>query len=100
MFIVFGTPRSGTTLLASSLAQNDSIVVPDETDFIVPLAFICDRIKNPDHGRRMALELVVNSERFPGSIGQYVSPAGLEEAIMQSKYSFLEITQRNFGSRR
>ncbi|QHW31542.1 sulfotransferase [Paenibacillus rhizovicinus] len=35
MFIIFGSPRSGTTLLSSVLDAHDDIVVPDETDFIV-----------------------------------------------------------------
>ena len=38
MFIIFGSPRSGTTLLASSLDQNDQLVVLDESDFIIPMA--------------------------------------------------------------
>jgi hypothetical protein len=37
MFFIFGNPRSGTTLLCASLELNDKIVVPDETDIVVPL---------------------------------------------------------------
>jgi hypothetical protein len=44
MLFVFGSPRSGTTLLAQILNSHPEIVVPHETDFIIPFVFVFDRI--------------------------------------------------------
>jgi len=51
MFVVFGSPRSGTTLLAATLNQNDNIIIPDETDFIIPLAFLLKTVKDEEKGK-------------------------------------------------
>ncbi len=34
MFFVFGSPRSGTTLMAQCLSSHTDIIIPHETDFI------------------------------------------------------------------
>ena len=66
MFIIFGAPRSGTTLLSSSLNLNDSIVIPHETDFIVPLSFVCRSVKDKAHE---ALETFGYEKRpWPGAL--------------------------------
>ena len=44
MFIILGSPRSGTTLLASMLNLHADILVLDQTDFIVPWALASERI--------------------------------------------------------
>jgi hypothetical protein len=60
-FFIFGSPRSGTTLLCASLELNDKIVVPDETDFVVPMGFIFDRVKDVAVGRDLIASLIVSS---------------------------------------
>jgi len=72
MFIIFGSPRSGTTLLASSLDQNDQLVVLDESDFIIPMAFILDRVKNERVGRRLIAEVIAQTQRFPDTLGRFL----------------------------
>jgi len=93
MFIVFGTPRSGTTLIASSLDQNDEIVVPDETDFIVPMAFIVDRVKTATEGRRLIADLVANTERFERTIGRYLQRAEIAEVLAGVEYTLPAMLQ-------
>jgi len=97
MFIIFGTPRSGTTLLASSLDQNDQIVVPDETDFIIPMAFVFDRVKDPAQGRRLMAELIVQTERFPKTLGQYLTPSDVIESLATCEYSLPAILEAIYG---
>lgn len=46
MFIILGSPRSGTTLLASILNLHSDILVLDQTDFIVPWALASERVIN------------------------------------------------------
>ena len=87
MFFIFGSPRSGTTLLSSILNLHPEVVVPDETDFIVPVAFICDRVKNPESGRRLIAELITSSERYAISIGEYLPPHDVEHIVRTSHYS-------------
>lgn len=73
MFLVLGQPRSGTTLVAQCLSAHPDLVVPDETDVVVPLAFLVDRIEDPDLGRELAAQLVANSRRFEASLGAFLT---------------------------
>jgi hypothetical protein len=81
MFFIFGSPRSGTTLLAQCLNAHTGIVVPDETDFIIPLAFIFDRLPDPAIRRSVLKQTIVGSARFSASIGEYLAPAQVEAII-------------------
>jgi hypothetical protein len=87
MFFVFGSPRSGTTLLSSSLNLHPDIVVPEETDLIIPLAFLFDRIEDPQLGKRLMEQLIVSSKAFPSSIGRYLSRDDVTSCIQDAKYS-------------
>lgn len=87
MFIIFASPRSGTTLLASTLHLHDAIVVPDETDFIVPTAFIVDRVKDPAIGKPLLQTLIPSTARFARSLGEYLSEADVHDAIAAADYS-------------
>lgn len=86
MFFVFGSPRSGTTLLTSILNLHTKIVIPDETDFIVPLAFICDRVADAEIGRRLAADLITSTERYPISIGEYLAPDDIANIVQTAPY--------------
>lgn len=87
MFLIFGSPRSGTTLLKEALCQNPGITIPHETDFIIPLAFLVDRIKNPEVGRRLISQMIVSTNAFSPSIGRFLSPNEVEEIVNRSPYS-------------
>ena len=88
MFFIFGTPRSGTSLLASTLNLNDQIIIPDEdaTDFIVPVAYIFDRVKNPSYGKKLIAGLISSTDGFDFSIGKYLSKNEISRAIRNSDY--------------
>jgi hypothetical protein len=86
MFHVFGTARSGTTLLARTLNAHSAIVVPHETDFLVPLAFLHDRIRDPELGRRLIADMATGSAAFADSLGDYLSAAEVREAIASADY--------------
>src|SRR5688572_25950140 len=93
MFIIFGSPRSGTTLLASSLDQSADLVVPHETDFIIPMAFIVDRVKDPARGRPLVADMIASTEGFPQSLGQYVSRTDLVKCIGAAPYALPEMLE-------
>jgi hypothetical protein len=87
VFIIFGSPRSGTTLLKEALCQNPRITIPHETDFIIPLAFIVDRVKDQKIGKRLISEMIVSTVAFSPSIGRFLTPQEVEEIIKKSHYS-------------
>ena len=86
MFFIFGTPRSGTTLLSTCLSANSEIIVPDETDFIIPMAFIFDRINDENVGRELIYKLIVNSARFSASIGEYISEQTVYDVVSSCEF--------------
>lgn len=81
MFFIFGTPRSGTTLIAQCLSAHPDILVPNETDFIVPAALIYDRIADPREVRAALKILIPNTRHFQISIGEYLSGADVAAII-------------------
>lgn len=85
-FVILGSMRSGTTLLAQCLNAHPQLVVPDETDFIIPTAFLVDRIPDPVLGRRLVSELICGSARYAESIGRYVPPARVWEIVHTAAY--------------
>jgi len=91
MFIIFGSPRSGTTLLSTTLNLNDHITIPDESDFIIPAAFILDRIKDPCVGKQLLENLIVNTERYEQSLGHFLEPIEARNVIKNSRYQLYDI---------
>lgn len=86
MFFIFGSPRSGTTLLAQCLNNHTDIIVPDETDFIIPWAFVFDRIRDSEIGKDLLLKLITHSTAFQKSIGEYLPKERLAKIINDSAY--------------
>lgn len=87
MFFVFGSPRSGTTLLAQNLTAHSRIEIPYETDFIVPAAFIFDRIKDPATGRPLLHGLLTASTAYKGGLGPYLDAGQLREIVDSADYN-------------
>jgi hypothetical protein len=90
VFSIFGSPRSGTTLLASIVSLHSQLYIPDETDFIVPVAFVIDRIRDPIAGKRVILDLIFNSNRFM-RLRESISNGEIETAVMSADYSLYDI---------
>lgn len=93
MFIIFASPRSGTTLLARTLNICDQVVIPDETDFIIPTAFLVDRIKDQAVGRAMIKQLIWSADQTRRSLGEYLSQADINSAVDEADYSACAIIQ-------
>lgn len=86
MFFIFGSPRSGTTLLAQCLNAHTEILIPHETDFIIPLAFTFDRIRQPDMGKEILIKLITHSSAFQTSIGEYLNHKQIAKIINNCNY--------------
>jgi hypothetical protein len=78
-------------LLKEALCKNPSITIPHETDFIIPLAFLVDRIKAPHTGKRLISEMIVSTVAFYPSIGRFLTPQEVEETVGKSQYSLCGI---------
>ena len=91
MFFIFGSPRSGTTLLSQTLAAHSQVEIPYETDFIVPAAFIFDRIRDPAVGRPLIHGLMTESTGFKRSLGHYFEAEKLRELIYAADYSLADL---------
>ena len=98
MFLVLGQPRSGTTLVAQCLNGHPDLVVPDETDIVVPLAFLVDRIEDPDLGRELAASLVTRSRRFEGSLGQYLAAEAAADAVRSAPWTLRGLLAALYGA--
>jgi hypothetical protein len=86
-FIIFGSPRSGTTLLAQCLKLHSEILVPFETDIVVPMAFIVERVKDERVGKPLVIEMTCNSYYFNESIGEYLTKDEVAAAIQNAEYN-------------
>jgi hypothetical protein len=86
MFFVFGSPRSGTTLLAQCLNNHSEIVVPHETSFIIPMSFVFSSIREPNVGKEIIIKLITQSYDFQTSIGEYLSEEKISQIINDCDY--------------
>jgi hypothetical protein len=93
MLYLFGCPRSGTTLLAQSLNCHSQILIPYETDFLVPVAFVFDRIADPENGRAIITKIITGSTGFRMSIGEYLTPQEIEEIVQHTNYRYSDVIE-------
>lgn len=89
MFVILGSMRSGTTLLAQCLNAHPDLVVPDETDFLIPTAFIVDRVADEAQGKALVAELVVGSKRYAESIGRFLDPPTVRRVVDAAPYDLV-----------
>jgi hypothetical protein len=99
MLFIFGTPRSGTTLLAQALNTHDDIAIAHESDFIVPATFILDRIEDATIGRKMICDSIIHSVYYRSgmSISEFLGPGEIEEIINSTEYSLAAILDAIYG---
>ena len=88
MFVVYGRPRSGTTLVAQVLNAHSGLVVPDETDFMVPAAHAFRLIDDPEIGRRFLADLIPATDRFDATLGQWLTAERVREVVAEAPYRF------------
>jgi len=93
MFIIFGSPRSGTTLLAQVLAAHPDIVLPEETDVIIPCAFIFDRVHDAKPRKSMLSNIIVNSSKLSSTLGAYLSARDVVDIVDNNSGNLGELLQ-------
>ena len=88
MFVVYGMPRSGTTLVAQVLNAHSGLLVPDETDFMVPAAHAFRLVEDPDLGRRLLGDLIASTDRFDATLGRWLTADRVRQVVADAPYRF------------
>ena len=88
MFVVYGMPRSGTTLVAQVLNAHPELLVPDETDFMVPAAHAFRLVSDETAGRALLADLISSTDRFEATLGRWLDAERVREAIAAVPYRF------------
>ncbi len=81
MFLVVGQRPAGADAVAEALSAHPGLVVAGSGDLIVPLAFVLERVREPEAARRLFGGLVVASREFDGGIGRYLDADGVHAAL-------------------
>jgi hypothetical protein len=87
VFVILGSPRSGTTLLSRVLDAHPGIVVPEETDFIIPTAFVCHRVPDETVGKPLLTSLIASSNAFKTRTRWFISEQEVAAAVEGAEYS-------------
>lgn len=93
MFVILGSMRSGTTLLAQCLNAHPDLVVPDETDFLIPTAFLLDRVADEAKGKALVSDLIVSSRRYDESIGRFLDPPTVRRVVADAPYDLVGVVR-------
>ncbi len=80
MFILFGSPRSGTTLFKEALNLHSGIFIPNQTTFISPIAHVLGCISDWAVARRLIVEIITSADDFAEVLQPYISAAEVETA--------------------
>jgi hypothetical protein len=97
-FILFGSPRSGTTLLAQTLSAHSQVIIPGENDFLGPANSIITRVRDPGVGRRLIADLIVHSVDFPRHLGEYFDHSEVEALVYGAEYTLPSLFRALYGA--
>lgn len=61
MFILFGSPRSGTTLFKECLNLHSGIFIPNQTTFISPVAHVMSSVSEWEKSKKLVADLIVST---------------------------------------
>lgn len=81
MFLVVGQRGSEARLVADALDHHPDLVVAGSGELIVPLAFLLQRVGDPDAARRLAADLVVAHRGYADGIGRHLDPDAVHAAL-------------------
>ena len=81
MFLVVGPRPAGSGAVADALNAHPGLVVAGSGELIVPLAFVLERVREPQAARRLFGALVVASREFDAGIGRHLDADGVHAAL-------------------
>jgi hypothetical protein len=83
--------------MSQSLDAHPDIVVPHETDFIIPMAFVIDRIPDPAVGKDIIRKLITRSHAFKSTIGVYLTESQVNDIVDACDYTAGAILNGVYG---
>jgi hypothetical protein len=98
MFIVFGSPRSGTTLLKEILNLHPDIHIPMQTTFISAAAHVIGSVTQWDHAAKILADLVVDSDDFAATYGVVLTRDEARSAILSASPSLAGVLDSLYGA--
>ncbi len=81
MFLIVGQRGSEARAVAEVLDAHPDVVVAGTGELIVPLAFLLQRVPDPDDARRLAADLVVAHDGFADGIGRHLDGEAVRAAL-------------------
>jgi RNA-binding protein YhbY len=90
MFFLFGSPRTGTTLLKEVLNLNAKIYILNETDFIGLTAQVIHNIDDAVQGKEIIYKIIINSN-LRSSLTKFLTNEKIYELVNKSEYNFFDI---------
>ncbi|RQS10031.1 sulfotransferase [Burkholderia sp. Bp8998] len=85
MFIIFGSPRSGTTLLKETLNLHPDLFIPMQTTLISTSAHIAGSISNWERAADVIAHSLVASDDFPVVFGQHFTEDDIRNVIKSAE---------------
>jgi hypothetical protein len=98
MFIVFGSPRSGTTLLKESLNLHPDIFIPMQTTIISTAAHIVGSISSWEKAANVVSEAIVASDDYAAIFAPYLAEAEVRAAILGAEPSLAGVLHAIYGA--
>src|SRR3954467_12837941 len=98
MFLVVGQPGSEARLVADTLDRHPDLVVAGRGELLLPLAFLLQRVSEPEAARRLAAELIVADKGFATGIGAHLDPVQVAEIVADGPLRLGPLLTRVYGA--
>jgi hypothetical protein len=93
MFMILGSPRSGTTLLAQTISAHPDLIVPQETDFIPFAALTLCAVPDSKVGLKLISEFLKHSELTRTAFREYFDEASFGSLLEGARYDASAVVQ-------
>ncbi|KVD83516.1 sulfotransferase [Burkholderia sp. ABCPW 14] len=97
MFILFGSPRSGTTLFKESLNLHSAIFIPNQTTFIGPVAHVIGCISDWPAARKIIAEIIISTDDYREVLEPYISVQEVEAVLAQAEPTLAGVLSAIYG---
>ena len=86
MYTIFGSPRSGTTLLAELIGAHPDFFTVSEPDLMSFAALVLTTVPEPEIGKRLIMDYVRGSARIRDAFPDLIADEEVADALHRSSY--------------
>jgi hypothetical protein len=97
MFILLGSPRSGTTLYKESLNLHSGIFIPNQTTFISPIAHVIGSISDWNKSRELIKTIITSTDDYAEVLAPYISVIEVGEVLENAEPSLAGVLEAVYG---